>query len=421
MAGNVIQEFLVSIGFELDQKSHTAFKKTMAEVKASFTTIGLGVASVTAVVAGLSLGITKAGEALGNITTGVDKFALSLYTTTQNARSLQTVMDTMGIKSLEDLKYINLMPEQRKQFMELRQLSQELAPDDETKQGLAELRKLGFQFQRMQIEMASIGLKFLGTIGRLMATPLFKVIPPALETIIATIAWIGKMVSDFVDFFKPKPPEKHLNTTIRKNGGAPLLDRNTEPVKEPKPKPGQGDQLSDWRPVEAKPTTKNLPMKNLGKALRSVMPKVTLTPAIRGFLAGLDLNYKQGYTVTSGLSFRSGPSWHPKGLAVDLVPNNKTDKGYADLVQASLMVKALKKLNLELNSGRYLNVERELDRRGVNYKGRLGHTKTSDYTGEHLHATVRPAGITIHVNGAKDPHATAQAVKGVLQANKGYG
>lgn len=195
MAGGVIEEFLISIGFTVDQKSNNDFKKTIDGVQKSFLNIGLGIAGAIAAITGFAVAVQQAGDKLGNITTGVDKFALSLYTTTKNARGLQTVMDAMGIKSLDDLKYINLMPEQRKQFMELRQLSDQLAPDQQTKEGLDDLRKLGFQFQKIQIELASVGLKFLGTIGRLMETPLFRRIPIAVDLIVNILGWMGNMIA----------------------------------------------------------------------------------------------------------------------------------------------------------------------------------------------------------------------------------
>lgn len=193
---NIIEEYLVKLGWTIDKQSSMAVQKTMAEVKKSFMLVAAGFSATTGAIAAFSAAVGVAGNKLGNITTGVDKFALSLYTTQKNARSLQQTMDAMGIKSLDDLKYINLMPEQRQQFMELRQLSEQLAPDDETRKGLDELRKLGFQFQKMQIELASIGLKALGTIGRLMETPLFKKIPDLFELGVSLLAWIGKMIAE---------------------------------------------------------------------------------------------------------------------------------------------------------------------------------------------------------------------------------
>jgi hypothetical protein len=147
--------------------------------------------------------------------------------------------------------------------------------------------------------------------------------------------------------------------------------------------------------------------------------KVKSTPAIDHFLSSLDNHYNGSYTMTSGLAGRSGRSWHPKGLAVDMVPGDTSAKGYANFIAAAMQSDGMKKLNLELNGNRSAKVFDELR------KMKMGHlvpqiqtTKTRDFTGEHLHATVRP--ITIIVNGAKGPEATGREVKRQLQANSGH-
>jgi hypothetical protein len=202
---NNIQDFLASLGFKVDKNSFKEFTdyvgkagKSVDGLGGSFgkLTLGLGGLSLglTAFAGGLaafSAGISSAGKGMGNVTMGVDKFALSLYTTTKNARNLQSVMNAMGIDSLEDLKYINLLPEQRKQFMELRGLANQLAPSAETQKGLAEIRKMGFEFQKMQIEMSYIGLKLLGDIGNLLRSPLFVKIPKFIDLGIALLAYVA--------------------------------------------------------------------------------------------------------------------------------------------------------------------------------------------------------------------------------------
>lgn len=202
---NTIQEYLASLGFKVDKNSFKTFgdylksadkqvgglDKSFGGMGKTLTSLGLGFTAFAGGLAAFTAGVSGMGRGLGNITMGVDKFALSLYTTQRNARNLQSVMSAMGIDSLDDLKYINLIPEQRQQFMQLRSLASELAPDDDTKKGLAELRKLGFEFQKFQIEMSYIGLKLLGDFGNLMRTPLFKTLPKLIQVGIDLLAFVA--------------------------------------------------------------------------------------------------------------------------------------------------------------------------------------------------------------------------------------
>lgn len=408
MSQNVIEEYLVKLGWTVDKQALNNVKKSIEEIRKSFLPIAAGFAGATAGAVGFTAAIATIGSKLGNITTGVDKFALSLYTTKENARSLQQTMDAMGLKSLEDLKYINLMPEQRKQFMELRQLSQDLAPDDETKKGLEELRKLGFQFQRMQIEMSAIGLKFLGVIGKLMATPLFKIIPPAIETIIALLAWIAKRVGIWLNHNPFKTAKDKLTKEFAEQ--KQHLQQLGSTIK------NQTKTLKKEVEKRIEPIEKAIAPFKSGH--HSFKAGVQSTPAINNFLKSLDQRFKGDYIVTSGLDNRSGKSWHPEGLAADIVPKNTSIKGYADLVSAMLASADVKKVNLELSAARYLQVQKELLMRKVNYSGRLTHQITKDFTGEHAHATLRPVqNISFVINGARDPRETANQVKLMLQAN----
>jgi len=408
MNTNIIEEYLVKIGYTIDKQALNNVKKSMEDFRKSLLPIAAGFAGVTAALTGVAAAAVTAGNKLGNITTGVDKFALSLYTTRENALSLQQTMNAMDIKSLEDLKYINLMPEQRQQFMELRKLSQDLAPDAETQKGLNELRKLGFQFQKMQIEMSAIGIKALGTLGRLMETPLFKKIPDLFELGISILAWIGKMIGDKLEhnpiktakeklqkeFAEQKKHFEHLGNTIKTQSITikKEIEKKLEPIEHA-----------------------IAPIRNGHHSLKA---GVKTTPAINNFLRALDQSFNSEYLVTSGLDHRSGASWHPKGLAADLVPRNTSIKGYADLVSAMLTTSQVKRVNLELSMDRFLQVQKELVARNVNYSGRLSHQITKDFTGEHAHATLRPVqNISFVINGARDPRETANQVGRMLQTN----
>lgn len=210
-AADIIKEYLVSIGFTVDKKSQDAAKKGMSEIEKAMggigkafaevgktaLDVGIGLGTTTAGVIALSASISAMGDKLGNITMGVDKFAISLFTSRQNAYSLKRVMDVMGVKSVEDLKYINLIPEQRQQFMALRGLAASLQPNTKTLEGLNDLRKIGFQFQKSTLEIQYIAVEILGLIGRILNMPFFQRALSFMELIIAFVAYIVKTVEDF--------------------------------------------------------------------------------------------------------------------------------------------------------------------------------------------------------------------------------
>jgi hypothetical protein len=167
----------------------------------SLPAVGVALAAITAAAAAVTAGLTAAvaaikegGKALGNITTSVDRMALSLHTTTQNARSLQTVMDAMGIKSLDELKYVNLNPQQRQQFLDLRKTASENAPDARTKAGLDQLRKIGFMFQKFSVRFDGFVLKVVGAVGEILDTPLFQKIPALLDVFLDVLEIIAAAV-----------------------------------------------------------------------------------------------------------------------------------------------------------------------------------------------------------------------------------
>jgi hypothetical protein len=156
-------------------------------------------------------------------------------------------------------------------------------------------------------------------------------------------------------------------------------------------------------------------MLNGGRA--SFSHGVKTSETIDRFLNGLDRIFRGAYTVTSGVASRSGGSLHPLGRAVDLVPHDHSIAGWANLVRNMLATPGLQRVNLELLPAHYSNVLRELDRQKVDYRGRISHQITRDWTGEHAHASLAPVTqhVQIQIHDARDPEKTARAVRKELQ------
>lgn len=355
MAKNIIEDYLVSIGCVVNQKEFTQANKKLSGIadllKKLFGIITSGAAAAVGAMVGLTAAIGPAGRALGNITMGVDKLALNLHTTTKNARSLQTVMQAMGIDSLEDLKYINLIPEQRRQFMELRKVAAENAPSMQAKSGLDELKKLGFEFQKFEVKLTSLGTEFLGQLGIITKEPLFKKVPQLLEVLLDLIKLIANtvlMIAKKLGSYKNFQDLNHrgfrdLGRSAAKQLGLPTKsdDQLKKELRNPKKKLNIDplDPGSFWYGGDKKPKWKT---------------RDSGSPAIKAFLK--DFRTKEDFSVTSALPDHKGGharrSNHYTGHALDIGVGGKSTQSIASLVASALKVQNTKRVNLELVDGK---------------------------------------------------------------------
>jgi len=163
---DVIKEYLVKIGASIDTASFLRVNKIINTFSKQFTlSFSLATIAITTAIAAL---LDKVAQA--DLET--KKLAISLYTTVENARSLKTVMDTMGVKDLNDLKYVNLIPEQRKQFLALRQLSRSLEPGNDTKESLKGIREVGYEVQKLQVIFSYFWIYVAGALAKILQGPI---------------------------------------------------------------------------------------------------------------------------------------------------------------------------------------------------------------------------------------------------------
>lgn len=216
---NIIEEFMVSLGFVVDKKSLNdtqktvertitgmekviqSFQKALADnkafqaIKQNFdkaigwitarvtaflaTTTGLITAGIAVVVAA----VVAAGAIITAILTKImgdaakadlkaQLLARRLFTTVENARSLMAVMKQMDVNSLEGLNDIALNPELRKQFLELREIAKDLSLNDEQSQGFKNIRAVGLEFQKLGLIMDYFWQRLGGDLGALLEGPL---------------------------------------------------------------------------------------------------------------------------------------------------------------------------------------------------------------------------------------------------------
>lgn len=191
---DVIQEYLVAVGWKVDkesfneankatkgfQKNMGKFAKGLADNKAfqefsknvstslegvtgeitAFlaTTEGLILGAVAGISAAVIAAFTAMEVAVGAFTVSIAKadlqtemFARRMFMTERNAKSLKSVMAAMGIESLDELNDVAFNPERRAQFIQLRQMQARRSASPEMEQGFKNVRALVFEFEKLSL------------------------------------------------------------------------------------------------------------------------------------------------------------------------------------------------------------------------------------------------------------------------------
>lgn len=548
MSLDIIREYLVSLGFDVDKKSFNEanksfstlekvvenFQKSFAENKAiqqfsesmdkAITQVSGKIAAFVATTEGLAFGlaatIAAVGATIGAVITGVTAafmasmakadmeiqlFARRMFTTVENARSLKAVMDTMGIRDIDELKDIALNPELREQFMALRQMSAGLGLDENMSQGMKNIRALGYEFQKLGLLMNYFFQQLGGQLGKVLEGPLKDLqglmagfntfaqdnlpnIAHGLAGIAGIAAKLFTIVVKFNALFVKLPFVANAISTAIENFSLMLdilnavldlvnrlfdrlgkitnmfgggyttredvyrLEANaleslahfTQKIYELLSKAwnmasGILRPIKDWVSSKVREATKlkenvtgfadiisggpvwlgfnlaKLGLEKLNEQITgggklSVGGGVKLSPNIERFMANLESRLSDSYDVTSGIAGRSGQSDHPHGNALDIGLAGKSDASIVALMKAVLATPGLKVANLELKTDHYARILRQLDREGVDYRGRVSNQRTKDWTGDHLHVGLQPMEVSINVHGVRDPETVAQIV-----------
>ncbi len=165
MMGNVLQEYLVSLGFAVNQNQLRQFQNTLAGVSRQVEahTAGL-VRSYTGAAAAVSsaiLGITGATVGLLDQTSKADleyqKFALRMFMTTDSAKRMKIALDAMG-ESIEDIAWF---PELRERYHEFMQEQKGMMPPGSFEDQMRRIRDIRNEFARFSIIM-NYGAQWVG-------------------------------------------------------------------------------------------------------------------------------------------------------------------------------------------------------------------------------------------------------------------
>lgn len=166
MSANVIQEYLVSLGFAVNTPAFNQFNQTMSLAQKTVETATGGMArsfvsaSATIVTAIGAVNSATAGllHTVAEADMGYQKLALRMWMSKQSAKELKTTLDALG-ESLEDAAFI---PELRGQFQALLGQGRSMAlPQAEYAQQMKDIRSIGFEFKRMKLE-ATYAMEWIG-------------------------------------------------------------------------------------------------------------------------------------------------------------------------------------------------------------------------------------------------------------------
>lgn len=155
---DVLKEYLVSLGFDVNANSYNTFKRTLSQSEdlvgklgittmSSFAKSSLAVASF---VVAASAGIAKFVSEVAEADLEYRKFARSMWISTEAAKEVKISLDAMGA-TMEDLW---LSPELLGQFRRLRDEAASLKPPEEFEAQMRYIRSIQFEITRLKMTLS---------------------------------------------------------------------------------------------------------------------------------------------------------------------------------------------------------------------------------------------------------------------------
>lgn len=160
---NVIEEYLVSLGAIVNNAQFSEFNNTLNKAKSAVTKLSdsamdtttslgkmvTGLSAVASAITAVGFATAKTIKSVADADMKYQVLAKDIWTTKENAKSLQLALDTMGAK-LEDVAWI---PELREQFMRLRTEMQELQTPADANNQLKYIRSIGYEWQSFMLKI----------------------------------------------------------------------------------------------------------------------------------------------------------------------------------------------------------------------------------------------------------------------------
>lgn len=194
---NILKDYLISVGMQVDKQSFSQADKAIKDVDkglgnfansatGKFVKIGAGAVALASAVA---VAMAKFASSVAEADRQVGLLARRLYTTKENARSLSIAMKQMNISSLDQLREMALDPESRDQFLELKNLARSLE-NPKTQQALKEIRAMNQEWKKLMVRFEYFKIEVAGKI-----LEVFKQMKPTIQKI---IDWFKPIVQAFM-------------------------------------------------------------------------------------------------------------------------------------------------------------------------------------------------------------------------------
>jgi hypothetical protein len=168
MSDNVIESYLVSLGFKTDQSQLLKFQGSLKAAEGFVTSSTGGIVAdflkfeATGIAAFTAVGFGAIGfiEKLAMTDQQMRLFGMRSFMTTQQARAVQTSLDVLGA-SLDDVAWDKELHARFKTLIDdQKQLSAMLGPQYEKQ--MMDVRDVWFQLQRLEVKGEYFGMKFAG-------------------------------------------------------------------------------------------------------------------------------------------------------------------------------------------------------------------------------------------------------------------
>lgn len=163
MLGNVIEEYLVRLGVDLDREALSNLHKAQSDIDSfiskaaryvpAVAKVGAAITATLTSIIGTSAALVKS---VANQEMAYDTLGRTMFVTTAQAKAMKTALDALG-KSVND---VQVNPRLRAQYMRLLSDSSAMLPGGDYKAMMEETQDFLFEFTRLKQEI-SVGMQWI--------------------------------------------------------------------------------------------------------------------------------------------------------------------------------------------------------------------------------------------------------------------
>lgn len=201
---DVLKEYLVKLGFKVDNQMYNQFKKALKDAEGSTGTFSIGAVSnmskaslaVVSFVATANVGIASYIGSLARADMDTELFARRMWITADQGKAIQESLKATG-RSIEDVWF---SPELRQQFIELQKTANEVKPPEGFKEQMQEVRNVQLEFMKLRVILAYASQWIGFYLTKYLSEPIAKVKKGISDLNAYIKANMPKLSADFAKF-----------------------------------------------------------------------------------------------------------------------------------------------------------------------------------------------------------------------------